>query len=182
MDRAALFALIACWVLWIWPFLAHKARERKRQAEITVQSANIGIAFQLVAYFFAWLPGSAPNPPALVAVGLLLGVFAIVISWTSIRALGKQLRLQAGLYSDHQLIHSGPYRMVRHPIYAGMLSIYVATALVRGTWSLALIGLVLFVAGTEIRVRVEDSLLALRFGEQFEQYKASVPAYIPFLR
>jgi protein-S-isoprenylcysteine O-methyltransferase Ste14 len=39
-----------------------------------------------------------------------------------------------------------------------------------------------FVIGTEIRVRAEEQLLASRFGEEFATYKATTPAYLPFLR
>ena len=42
--------------------------------------------------------------------------------------------------------------------------------------------LLVFLAGTEIRVRVEDRLLAERFGEEFRRYRQRTPAYIPFLR
>jgi protein-S-isoprenylcysteine O-methyltransferase Ste14 len=45
-----------------------------------------------------------------------------------------------------------------------------------------LVASLIFVMGTEIRVRVEDELLAARFGEQFLAYRRSVPAYVPFLR
>jgi len=135
----------------------------------------------MVGYFLVWLPGSESRPPAVSVAGVLLGCLAVVISWTSIRALGKQLRVQAGLYSDHELIRSGPYAIVRHPIYAGMLAMYLATALVQSAWPLALIGFAIFILGTEIRVRIEDGLLASRFGTQFAEYKASTPAYIPFV-
>jgi protein-S-isoprenylcysteine O-methyltransferase Ste14 len=50
------------------------------------------------------------------------------------------------------------------------------------SWWLFLPALVLFFVGTEIRVRIEDKLLASRFGEEFEAYKKSVPAYAPFVR
>ena len=127
-------------------------------------------------------PGSQPPQPALQTAGLLFACIAVWISWASIRHLGKQLRVHAGLYADHELVRSGPYSIVRHPIYAGMLAIYLATALVRQSWILAAIGFVLFLIGTEIRVRLEDNLLASRFGKQFEEYKASTPAYAPFVR
>jgi protein-S-isoprenylcysteine O-methyltransferase Ste14 len=39
-----------------------------------------------------------------------------------------------------------------------------------------------FIAGTEIRVRIEDKLLASRFGERFRKYQQSVPGYVPFVR
>ena len=49
-------------------------------------------------------------------------------------------------------------------------------------WPLFLLSTVVLIAGTEIRVRIEDKLLASRFGERFRQYQQSVPAYIPFTR
>jgi protein-S-isoprenylcysteine O-methyltransferase Ste14 len=182
MDRIALITLIICWVLWAWPFLAYKARTPKREADVTAESSRWGFALQMVGYFLAWWPGSGPRQPALLAAGILLGCLAVGISWTAVRALGKQLRVHAGLYADHELVRSGPYRIVRHPIYAGMLAMYLATALVRSAWPLALIGFAIFIVGIEIRVRIEDSLLASRFGKQFAEYKASAPAYIPLVR
>jgi protein-S-isoprenylcysteine O-methyltransferase Ste14 len=44
------------------------------------------------------------------------------------------------------------------------------------------LALVVFVIGTEIRVRIEDGLLCSRFGNRFQEYQRSVPAYIPFVR
>ena len=112
----------------------------------------------------------------------VLASTAVVLSWTGIKSLGRQLRVQAGLYSDHELIRSGPYGIVRHPIYAGMLLMYLATALVMSNWQLSLAGLLIFLIGTEIRVRIEDRLLASRFGQEFVQYRKAVRAYMPFVR
>jgi protein-S-isoprenylcysteine O-methyltransferase Ste14 len=63
-----------------------------------------------------------------------------------------------------------------------MLCLLLGTGLLLATlWMLA-IALALFLAGTEIRVRIEDELLASRFGASFAQYKRAVPAYLPFVR
>ena len=105
-----------------------------------------------------------------------------VLSWTAVGALGRQWRIDAGLNVDHQLIRSGPYSLVRHPIYTSMLCVFLGTGLIITPWFLFLAALVLFIAGTEIRVRTEDSLLASRFGEEFTNYKRYVPAYVPWLR
>ena len=88
----------------------------------------------------------------------------------------------AGLNADHELVRTGPYRIVRHPIYASMLAMFLATGLTIARWPLFAIGAVLMLAGTEIRVRVEDSLLASHFGSKFDDFRRTVPAYIPFIR
>src|SRR5581483_8325219 len=62
MNTPAFFALIACWILWVAPFLIHKVRESKRPAQLTVTASRWGIAIQTVAYFVAWYgkPSSRP--------------------------------------------------------------------------------------------------------------------------
>jgi protein-S-isoprenylcysteine O-methyltransferase Ste14 len=92
---------------------------------------------------------------------------ACILSWAGTRALGRQKRIDARLSADHELVTHGPYRVVRHPIYTSML---------------CRIGAVCLVAGTEIRVRIEEKLLAARFGEQYAEYRRRVPAYVPFAR
>jgi protein-S-isoprenylcysteine O-methyltransferase Ste14 len=80
------------------------------------------------------------------------------------------------------LVTSGPYAIVRHPIYTSLLGMLVCSLLVLTPWRWAIVALVLFVVGTEIRVRTEDALLASRFGERFFDYQRRVRAYVPFVR
>jgi len=96
--------------------------------------------------------------------------------------LGRQFRVNAGLYEDHELVTTGPYAVVRHPIYASLLAILAATLFLLTPWEWAILSLTLFIAGTEIRVHTEDNLLASRFGERFAAYRKQVPAYLPFVR
>jgi len=63
-----------------------------------------------------------------------------------------------------------------------MLGMLLATSLAKTWWPLLVAGIVFFIIGTEIRVRAEDGLLAVRFGETHARYKAGTKAYIPFLR
>ena len=58
----------------------------------------------------------------------------------------------------------------------------LGTGLLIATLPLMLLGLAIFVCGTEIRVRVEDALLSARFGKEFEDYRRRVPAYLPGVR
>ena len=95
---------------------------------------------------------------------------ACALSWAAARALGKHWRIEAGLNPDHELVQSGVYGIVRHPIYTSMLLVVTATCLMLAPLYLLPTSLLLYVAGTEIRVRAEEELLAGRFGEAFAQY------------
>jgi protein-S-isoprenylcysteine O-methyltransferase Ste14 len=99
------------------------------------------------------------------------------------RVLGRHWRLDAGLNAEHELVQCGPYRLVRHPIYTSMFCMLLETGLVLATpLPLLLPSLLVLVIGTEIRVRIEERLLAAQFGDQFLDYQRRVPAYIPFLK
>src|SRR5260370_12320294 len=95
---------------------------------------------------------------------------------------GREWRIDAGLSAEQELITSGRYGFVRHPIYTAVLGVLLGTgSLITPLW-LLLPSLLLLVIGTEIRVRIEDNLLASHFGDRFVEYRQRVPAYIPFLK
>src|SRR5262245_8366362 len=99
MDRTVTaLALYACWIVWIFPFVAYKLRAPKREAAVTVKESRWGIGLQMVAFFCAWFAAPGPRPPAVLALSLLFASLGIVLSWTAVRNLGKQLRVHAGLY------------------------------------------------------------------------------------
>jgi len=113
---------------------------------------------------------------------ILVVAVVIVSLWimaAALRVLGKQWSLQARVLENHNLVREGPYRFVRHPIYTGMLGMIVAGGLAWSHWIGFLVAVALFAIGTAIRVRSEEKLLREQFGEEFDDYKRSVPAVIP---
>jgi protein-S-isoprenylcysteine O-methyltransferase Ste14 len=116
------------------------------------------------------------------ALAVACFTIAATLSWLAVRALGIQWRFDAGLNAEHELVRHGPYAMVRHPIYTSLLVLLCGVGFVIAPWPLFALSIALFVAGTEIRVHVEEQLLGARFGETFEKYKQAVAAYIPLVR
>lgn len=114
-------------------------------------------------------------------IAVIFGLASLLLMWTAIPALGKHWRLAAGVYEDHELVQSGPYGVVRHPIYASMLALLLATGLVLAPWFRLAIAVVIFCVGTLIRIQSEEKLLAERFGDQFAEYRKRVRAIIPWL-
>ncbi len=137
----------------------------------------------MIAYALLWQGHFWLFRPAVwrITLGTLFFIVASVLSWTSVRALGRQWRVDAGINADHALVRSGPYAIVRHPIYTSMLCVLLGTGLLVTNWLLFGIALVVFLAGAGIRMQVENRLLADRFGAEFTNYKRSVPAVIPGL-
>jgi protein-S-isoprenylcysteine O-methyltransferase Ste14 len=168
-------------VVWFYPFVpAHRATA---PATIVNRRSRWGMLLQFVAFSLLWQGHFWTRSLTLWRIALALVLFAVaaLLSWTSSRALSGHLRADAALGAEHKLVRSGPYALVRNPIYTSMILVLCAVAVVITGWKLFLAAIVVFVIGTEIRVRTEEQLLASRFGEEFQAYKRAVPAYLPFL-
>jgi len=153
--------------------------DRRSRAGIIIQSVGIGFAgFGSIKVTLASL---SPAGLAGTAAVLLLMGGAIALFATSSRELGRNWSLVARMRSDHELVRTGPYSHVRHPIYLGMLLFLLALAIALGHWLQLIIAIPLFIVGTAIRTRLEDGLLEQQFGETFRDYRSSTPALIPKL-
>lgn len=180
---AADFALLSLgWVFWLIPFL--RLKSSGTPAERVDRRARVGILIVAVSYWLVFFQSvhAGPAGPLRFGISLLFFVLAGLLSWGAVRTLGRHWRIDAGLNKDHELVRTGSYRIVRHPIYLSMLCTLLASGSLFAPISILAIAVVIFVSGTEIRVRVEDALLASRFGETFQSYQAQVKAYIPFIR
>jgi protein-S-isoprenylcysteine O-methyltransferase Ste14 len=149
-----------------------------------------GIALQSVAFAAIWLtprhnwwalPPSQAGEIAVAVIAVMLAYASALFSLRAVQTLGKQWTYQARVLKDHDLITQGPYSIVRNPIYLGMFGMILSTGLVFSHWYLALIAIVFFLVGNQIRIRAEEKLLRETFGKKFDDYAARVPAFIPFI-
>jgi protein-S-isoprenylcysteine O-methyltransferase Ste14 len=182
MPIYAYLILAVGWLLWFLPFPLNGWNRNAPQK--SDPRARWGLLLQGAAYAILWQGHFWTRSPApwQTALSILFLVFAAFLSWTSTRALGRHLRFDAALSPDHELIRSGPYRLIRHPIYTSMLCLFLGTGFMLTPPILFALASLIFIVGTEIRVRVEDNLLASRFGVQFRTYQQDVSAYIPLVR
>ena len=167
---------------WVAPFLL-----AKRHPELTSEidkRARWGMLLEMLSFAALWQGRfwERAVPEWRVALAVVFFLLAAALSWSSTRALGIQWRFDAGLNAEHELVRHGPYAMVRHPIYTSLLCLLCGVGFVVASWPMFALSIALFVAGTEIRVHVEESLLNGRFGDEFQKYKQTVSAYIPLVR
>lgn len=177
--------MIACWIVWSLAFIAPRKKAAGQQAVTAAPASKWGILLQMLGFA---LVGAYVRPvgfekatPWLIA-SMVFAAASVALAWSAARHLGKQWRFEAALIKDHDLVRTGPYRVIRHPIYASMLGMLLATGFGWTWWPMFTAGVIAFLAGTEIRIRAEDRLLEGRFKEDFVAYRSRVRAYLPGLR
>ena len=154
-------------------------RDNRSRLGIVLQSVGIGLAG-----FGPTIPNLRPTDPlalAGIAAVLIFMGGAITLFATSSRALGKNWSVVARTLNDHELVQTGPYAYVRHPIYVGMLLFLLGLAAAVGHLAQLVIAVPIFLVGTLIRTRIEDRLLEEQFGDAFRDYARTTPALVPRL-
>ncbi len=117
---------------------------------------------------------------ALRYLGLALYAGGNLLALVALRALGKQYSGYVTLQEDHQLVQTGIYGVIRHPIYLRAILVMLGLPLVFRSW-LALPALALGAVFAAARIRQEEKLLAEQFGAEFEAYRRRTWRLLPFV-
>ena len=179
----------ACWIIFalVW-MLASLSTKRT----IRHESAATRVSYLLVivlGYIFIVISRAFPYPlgPKGVMrpewIGVLAAAFCVaglaVAVWARM-TLGRNWSGVTTLKADHELIRRGPYRLMRHPIYTGVLMMILAVLLLRGGLG-GMIGLVVICIGFGIKIRSEEKLMLQQFPNEYAMYQKRVKRLIPFL-
>jgi protein-S-isoprenylcysteine O-methyltransferase Ste14 len=161
---------------------AEKRRDPRTLFGFFIEAAGYAITFFVRRGFpTAFLSFGSAVEWIFAVIAALLAAGSVWLALVAINVLGKHWSPAARIVEGHELVTDGPYRIVRHPIYAAMLGLMVATGLVISKpWALGA-GTVLYLVGTTSRIRIEERLLLQHFGDQYEDYKSKVSALIPFV-
>jgi protein-S-isoprenylcysteine O-methyltransferase Ste14 len=185
LNIVALVFLILYWIAWFLAFVRPRKQAAGQKKTASAPASKWGILLVAISFALIWTylrPAGFEKSQLSLIISLVLGPPSVALAWAATRHLGKYWRYEAALSEDHELIQTGPYRWVRHPIYTSMLGMLLATGAAWTWWPMFIAALAFFVAGTEIRVHAEDRLLAERFRDVFFVYRSRVNAYIPFFR
>ena len=139
-------------------------------------------ALVLTALARAKVPAAAfPDDAVLFGIGLAVIWIGIGLRWWSFRSLGRYFTFEVVTSADQPVITTGPYGLVRHPSYAGLLLIFVGGGLMEANWlSLAALILLPF-AGLAYRIRVEEAALSAMLGEAYQAYADNHKRIVPFV-
>jgi protein-S-isoprenylcysteine O-methyltransferase Ste14 len=185
MPRIYMSLIGALWLAWLayWVAASFRVKETRRQEPL---GSRLSYVIPLVV---GGVLLSVPLPPPLSTPVLprtvpqfLLGVALVAVGlgfavWAR-RHLAGYWSGTVTLKEDHELIRSGPYGWVRHPIYSGVLLALAGTVVALDEWR-GVVALAVMAASFWRKIRIEESWLSSAFPEQYPRYRAEVPALLP---
>ncbi len=150
-----------------------RTKEREKSVDRLITLAVVVVAYELLfAHLHLGLLNLRflPNEPRIAWAGIAITWVGVAVAIWARHNLGQYWSARVTLKEGHQLIHSGPYAYVRHPIYAGMLIGCIGATMVIGEWR-GIVAVVLLVSAHSRKAMREESLLTTEFGEQYAAYR-----------
>lgn len=181
-------AIAALWIAWLayWLWAARDTKKTQRRegwGSHALHHVPLAIGAILIAlpHTFGPLDGRFVAPePLWNAIAIALIVLGLGFSVLARRYLGRNWSGTITVKAGHELIRSGPYAYVRHPIYTGLLLALIGSVLAVGEWR-ALLGLAFIAAGIVRKLTIEERFMTEQFGEAYTYYRAEVPMLVPLL-
>lgn len=188
--RASLASYWPLWVsgaIWVvfsiyWEIAAKNASRDKSAESSASRGLHVLIVNAALLLLFVPVPGLNRRylPAVFVPLGLAIESCGVLLAVWARRHLGSNWSGRVTLKVDHELVRTGPYRFVRHPIYTALLAMYAGSAIVSGEWH-ALVGFVLAALAYWRKIRIEEANLAGAFGTSWDDYCRSTRALVPGL-
>ena len=182
------FAVPLLWLAW-WAYWQGAARGVKRVRRRESVASRLGHILPLVIggllIALPTLPGWLGRrclPHGWILYGTGVGVVAVGLGFSiwARRVLGRNWSGTVTLKEDHELIQSGPYRWIRHPIYTGILLGFVGSAIARDEWRGVLAVLIVGVALWR-KLQLEERWMQELFGAQYDEYRRHTWALVPWV-
>jgi protein-S-isoprenylcysteine O-methyltransferase Ste14 len=188
------FLIPVLWLAWMAYWLAASIDAKAVRRRESRASRIAHIAPLMLAVYLLAVPTRAPHPawadwlfenfmPRSIA-GFWAGFFVLATGlafsvWARVR-LGGNWSGTVTVKENHELIRTGPYRWVRHPIYTGILTGFVGTTIALAEWR-GLIAVALCLYAFLRKMRLEERWMVEAFGERYAAYRIQVKGLIPFI-
>jgi protein-S-isoprenylcysteine O-methyltransferase Ste14 len=122
-----------------------------------------------------------PNNPMLAITAVVLFVAGLILRWWAIIILGRFFTVDVTIEKDHELVERGPFRIVRHPSYAGVLLAFVGLALSLRNWAALVVILVPISAAFIHRMNGAENALSRALGPRYAEYMKRTKRLVPFV-
>jgi protein-S-isoprenylcysteine O-methyltransferase Ste14 len=180
-------AIVSLWAIWL-AFWVVNSFGNKRTVKRTNPAWRFGIV--AVALFLMAVareypgvfagPRLVPHDEGISALAVGLCALGVGIAIWARAVLGRNWSGNPTIKEGHELIRSGPYRFVRHPIYTGLLLAILGTCL-RGGRAADIAIFAVVVGISVVKLRIEESLMLEQFPEAYAEYRKQTKALVPYV-
>jgi protein-S-isoprenylcysteine O-methyltransferase Ste14 len=176
----------ALWIAFVAYWSAAARRTAPTVASESVESRRVHERMLNASYLlpFVPIPGLRTqilsHSTTVVVAGLIAQALFLLLAVWARRHLGRNWSGAITTKEEHQLIRSGPYRTIRHPIYTAMLGMFAASAVVSGQTH-ALLAVALITGAYWRKLRMEERHLQTVFGARYDEYRRHSGAVVPWV-
>jgi protein-S-isoprenylcysteine O-methyltransferase Ste14 len=158
-----------------------EAKSADRGSRVAIRLASI-IAFVGAIVFKKSLPSADIGAePLVAAIGLVIMWCGVGLRLWSFQTLGRYFTFTVQTSADQPVISAGPYGVIRHPGYAGILLALIGLGFVVDNWASLAIITVAFACGLIYRITVEEQALSRDLGDRYQSYAASRKRLVPWV-
>jgi len=178
------------WFLWLMSWAAAAlwaARNVRRWTDGSLMASRFFTILGVALLFGIW----SPRRMAMLQLWRLsddwewaldaVTVAGFAFAWWARLSLGKLWSAAVAEKENPEVVSSGPYSLVRHPIYTGLILSALATAVLKGSL-VALVGAGAMALGWYLKARLEEELLHQSLGAAYDEYAAHTPMLVPFTK
>lgn len=188
MASACNYTIVGCWiaVLLYWLISARRTKRIiERQSYLSALSHRVPLVLSYLLMVTDRVPSPLnakliPRAGWIMAFGAAICLLGLFVTLWARRSLAGNWSGDVTFKQEHELIRTGPYRFVRHPIYTGLLAMCLGTAVAIGAvrcW----LALPLMAMAFWIKIKQEERLLLRHFPEAYPAYQQQVKALVPFV-
>jgi protein-S-isoprenylcysteine O-methyltransferase Ste14 len=189
-DNIEFNRIIPALILWVI-FSIYWTIASKNSAENKSSESKASTAFHQIMLNVALLLLFIPVPELkgwflpqrfhfLVAAGVIVQAAFFVLAISARRHLGRNWSAEVRIGEGHELVRTGPYRLLRHPVYTAMLGMFLGTAIASSQYH-ALVGVAILVVAYLRKTRLEENILHQTFGAEWEAYRRTTWALVPLV-
>jgi len=186
LEQAALAAVVLFPLSEVLLAISKRAGGDKATAKDRGSLAGLWIAISVAISISISCRYYRPAHMALPATARLAATIALIAGglafrWWAIRTLGRFFTVDVAAHSDHRLVDRGPYRLVRHPSYTGLLIAFMGLGVYFSNWLSFAVLMISITAAFLLRIRVEEGVLSETLGADYKEYCARTKRLIPFI-
>jgi len=183
------YLIPAMWLSWAAYWWAMSRNVKATVRHESVPSRLMHVVPLALAMVLLWHPTSPvplldqrmlPRTAWAFSIGAAVTLMGLLFSVWARAYLGRNWSGTVTVKQDHELITTGPYRIVRHPIYTGLLLAFIGSAFARGDLG-SVVAVVLVFLAFRRKLGMEERWMREQFGEAYVAYSQRVPALVPFL-